>query len=282
MPYKFPRQHFDRTAYVSLNQAFHLVGSYTFPENWTGKEISAFPTVASGSLKAEKDELSAAVEVTQERANEIRLDYYREDDHQARLQLGIVMEEATQKRDLAKTAFDSFIRDFDRSFRDANAFGRKQSVEAVLCRAIRKRELQTHLDFGMVHGDLMNWVNDRKFRVSFSHSYIVTPSGFGGRSKHRAYFDKRAFELWTKPLTEGLLAYRTQPLADDLILWFKGYRDELLQLSKRPSQESALKACRETFNRTHEASNLKRLVDATWQLYAPDSWKKGGKPTKPD
>jgi hypothetical protein len=282
MPYKFPRQYFDRTAYVSLNQAFHLVGGYTFPENWTGKEVSAFPTVSSSSLKAEKDALSAAVEVTQERASEIRLDYYREDDHEARLQLGIVMEEATQKRDLAKTAFESFIRDFDRSFRDANAFGRKQSVEAVLYRAIRKRELQTHLDFGMVHGDLMNWVNDSKFRVSFSHSYIVTPDDSGGRRKHRAYFNKLAFEEWAKPLMKELSFYRTQPLADDLIVWFKAYRDELTKASSRTTRQKCLEVCHATFDRAKESENLEKLVDATWHLYAPELWKKGGKLSKLD
>jgi hypothetical protein len=282
MPYKFPRQQFDRAAYVSLNQAFHLVGGYSFPDAWTGMEISALPVATSDNLQTEKDELRSVYEVAQKQATEIRLGYYAETDEQARLQLGLIMEDVVQKRDLAGLAFENFIRDFDRRHRDSKAFERKQAVETVLCRAIRKKELETHLDFGVVHGDLMNWVNDTNFHVRFSHSYIVTPSNFGGRSKHRAYFDQRAFELWAKPLTEGLSEYRTQPLADDLILWFKGYRDELLQLSKRPSQESSLKACRETFDRAHEASNLKRLVDAAWQLYAPDSWKKGGKPTKPD
>ncbi|WP_390911854.1 hypothetical protein [Pseudosulfitobacter sp. SM2401] len=281
MAYTFPRLQFDRSQYFSLNEAFHALGCFMFPDAWTGLEISSWPESSGETLREEKDRLNAQAEFKQRIATEIRMGLYSGGDQASYDALKKKLDIAQPEADHAKTAAHEFGRSYDNRIRDALAFERKQAVESLICNAIRKVDLKTYLGSGTVFGSMADWTNHKDFRVSFSHSYVVTPASPARRQKYRAYFLKRAFEQWAEPLQGDLSMYRKTPVEDDFVLWFKDLVSDFSAKKERLSRQMVLREYEEKFARVEELDRLEKKLDAVWELYAPNDWRKGGKPSKP-
>ncbi|MEP4246522.1 hypothetical protein [Tateyamaria sp.] len=252
-----------------------------FPDEWTGLEIASWPEHTREALRQEKDRLHEVARTTQQRLDALKRDIHSSHDQESYDSLYPLLERARTKADLARSATHEFGRSFDSRMRDSLGFERKQAVESKVCMAIRKVDLETYLNFGTVCGAMNEWTDHREFKISFSHSYIVTPQNLGGRRKHRAYFLKSAFEKWAAQYQESLSDFRTTSLQDDLIRWFKGVAAELNRTGERPTRTAILEMCSSSFSRFLEAPDIKKLLDPVWELYAPREWKRGGKPAKP-
>ena len=103
----------------------------------------------------------------------------------------------------------------------------------------------------------------------------------GKRNKSKAYFEKAEFENWVAPLLPNLRAYRTVAPEDDLVAWFKALITSLEAVGGRLSRNGVLEKCEAEFDRINEIDKIEKAVGAVWELYAPEHWKKGGKPANP-
>lgn len=277
MPYHFPRLQFDRTKYVSLNEAFHILGSYKFPSDWTGNEISAFAEWPSTKLRETKDRLAQEETLAYRKLEDLRVALHEATNQETYNKFEALVEAATTKRDLAKTACREFIRSYDGREADAEAFARRQEVEAILFRAIREAELDTYLEGGTNFKSITKWTDSQKFQVCFPYSYIVTGLALGGRTRHPAYFDANEFEVWSMQFQRHLSKFRFGDVHDDLIQWFKAVVREHSVKGTRLKRDEVFEHCKQGFSRANEIEKLRKATDAVWDLYAPAPWTKGGR-----
>lgn len=276
MPYRFPKVQFDRTEYLSLNEAFHMVGCFQFPNDWTGLEIAACEEISPEGLRATKDELDEKAAIAQKEVSNLSLEYYGGHDQETRDQLATLLEAAKTEHALAKIAHSEFIRSIGYRIHDAEAFARRQTVETLLCRAIYNQELDTHLGFGTVVSSLPDWAKNPKFRVSFSHSYIVTAENLGGRHKHRAYFEKTDFSHWVADMENSVSSFQTDDIAERIFNWFLIFRERCLKEGTKVTQELALSKCEAQLGQADLSEPFKHV----WALLKKKEMQQLGRPKK--
>lgn len=276
MPYKFPKLQFDRTAHISLNEAFYLAGSFMFPASWTGHELSAMQEEPCGDLRVEKDRRFEKAMQSQSRVSKLNLARFDAHDDVMIEQLESKYELAKAQRDSDKINHAEFIRSFDRRMTDAEAFARRQAVENTLCKIIRTEELKIYLNEG-TGVEMTRWSEKSQFRVSFSHSYIVSAQNLGGRHKNLAYFKKTDFDKWTEKFKAKLTEFEVSRAEDDLVQWFKLIVEEHAVNGARLKRDEVFEHCKHGFSRANEIEKLRKATDAVWDLYAPKHWTKGGR-----
>ena len=72
MSLQLPKLQFHRDRYITLNEGFDRVGRFMFPEEWTGREASAWPRPDPDDLRQEKAQLEDAFKRRQQHARELR------------------------------------------------------------------------------------------------------------------------------------------------------------------------------------------------------------------
>lgn len=277
MAYSFPKLQFDRSKYLSLNEAFHTLGCFLFPDKWTGLEISSWPQSSTKTLREEKNRLRLEAEFTHQQATDMRLELPHDVDPETYTKLKAQLDQLQAKANCARIAEFDFGRSFEGRIKDAAAFERKQLVEETLCRAIHNVDLRLFVDSGTVYGSMPDWTNRRDFKISFSFSLIITPQTHGFRQRCRAHFLKSEFEAWSQDWQAELSAYKDSMLEDDLVHWFKTLILECSKEGRRMNRKTVRDHCKEKFPRIDEFDRLQKKLDAVWDLYAPDNWLTGGK-----
>lgn len=276
LPYEFPRLQFDRTRHISLNQAFHIVGSYKFPDTWLGDELFALQEEAVVDLRHEKDLRIARAKLSQDRVSELSVARY--EDREKYDELNQLYQDALSQRDLDKINCKEFLRGYDGRRTDAEAFHRRQTVEDILCRVIRTEELKVVLAAG-TGVEMKRWAQSPEHRVCFKHSYIVSKQNLGGRDKNLAYFKKDAFDSWVTQFERHLSEFEIGKVEDAFIDWFKTETAKLVAEGKRATRNDLCEKCKAGFLRFAEIEKPLKAVDAAWELFAPKDWKRGGKPS---
>jgi hypothetical protein len=276
--YHLPKLQFDRTRYISIEQAFERLGCCMFPRDWSGLELLSWPCETPEELSLKKESLEREVTSRRQDAKVLANLTLQAEDQDERKVLEKRAEEARTLCGAANSLLWDFNTSYNLRFSDALCFARRETVSKELCRAIQEREIDTFLDRGSAHSSIRDWAVHHDFKISFNHSHIYTPATFGRRKKHIAFFLTASFDQWLTPYSERIRAYRAVAAEDDLVTWFRGRAKELLDRDQRISRSFFLEQCKESFERADEIKGIDKKFEAVWELFAPDDWRKGGKP----
>jgi len=280
MPYHLPKLQFIRSRYITLNEGFHRTGMFMFPEEWTGLEDMAWPAINPNSLCGEKQRLEKNFLMHSRHERDVRLTditEMNEVEYQAFRQLSEKVGE--QKQD-AREQRDQFGQTFDARYSDALAYARRQHVEKKLCQLIRKQTLDVRIGHG-TGVNMDQWFQKDQFHISFTFSYIIAPEHLGRRRRFPAYFNKDVFNTWALPLETDLQQYNSEPVEEQMLVWFRMYRGKHLALGERPKVASAQAECEDFFGSDNLPKHFKNKFKSVWNLLAPEAWSKGGAPKKP-
>jgi len=273
MSYNLPKQQYKREHFITLNEGFHRVGMFLFPQDWIGREDDAWPTANHETLSDEKQTLEAILKrcIQQERvirsANFSDMDETEFKDYCDRLG------EAECRTRQAREKRDQFGQTYDSRYSDALAYDRREQVEKYLCDAIRLGELNLHFGHG-TWKDMKSDFNLANFQISFLFSIVIMPKKYGRSRRHPGFFNKKHFDFWAYPFEQKLLKYCDAPIEEQMITWFLAYRDRCLSGNIKVTQKEAIKECEKYFSQ----KELGAIFIAVWKLFSTKEMKKTGRP----
>lgn len=266
---------FDRTRYITLNEGFDRVGRFKFPNEWTGTEAFAWHKADSDRYADDIQELNEYVEITQN-ALEIFLQ---------NLPLNMTIEASRSNRERAEVLrfeahsarrkSNQFGPRLNQKFVDAKAYYRRHKVEMHLCEALRDKKIKFFYRHGG-HHEIGSWFDGTDFRISFAFSVVVENERGIGPRRQNAYFDKLNFDAWAAPQETGPNLYSHETLNEQMANWFLSYRNRRPKTPPFDKKSEVLKEMEKHFG----LSDLSRVFNAIWMIYALDSMKAQGAPKK--
>lgn len=273
MQYDLPNRQYVFENFISLSEAFQIVGAAMFPESWTGLETLAWPKEPPTDLRDEMDRLDRNVTKARTLERDLTLLSAGGDGDP---DLAAKIEDARTARQAAEEARNAFGEGYDFRMVDAEAYRRRAAVEEELCRGIRARSLTLFRMGGTGSAIQDGWGVDRT-TISFAFSLVIYPEFHGKRRRYPAVFQRSEFENWAKKHLDVLAQFDTASLQEQMISWFKTERAKWHQDGERRTKSDLNKACRTEFDGVELGENFDLDFDAIWRLYAPSEWKKGGR-----
>lgn len=271
---------FDRTKFYSLLEAFERVGQYRFKDKWRGIEAFTAPSRNQDENEAIRYGLEETLEgLSRERWSLIEMD-----------SVGLSNNEAILLHEKRKTV-DNHIRDvrfeideiplpFDFQIGEIGAFRRRQQIENELCEAFHLGALTLRQGTnGIVNWE--DWASRSGFKISFGYSIVIMPRRLSSKRKHPAFVLKSEFDEWALHFNAEFQQHNSEPIEEQMLVWFRTYRDAQLAQLERPKKEIAQAACKEYFGSENLPVNFGNKFLSVWRLLAPDVWQKGGAPKKP-
>lgn len=263
---------FRRENYITLNEGFHRVGRFMFPEEWTGLEATAWPEVDVDEYRQEHQRLEDDYEQASLRSRQLRRtevfgmqpDEYTEYSEQ--------LETAEKQRQEARLKQDQFGRTYDSRLRDATMYQRRHLVEMRLCEAIKEEEVDFRIGTGS-GVSIGSWFTDDRFHICFAFSLVFSPTNLGGSTRFPAYFGKEIFNAWAIPFEIKHREYRTDSDEEQMIEWFLAYCSQAPSVTSRDRRNDVLQKMETYFDK----EELSGIFDAIWKLYATGKMKSGGR-----
>lgn len=238
-----------------------------YPDKWIG--IEAFSTEHHVLKDVEKTFLELSQKQKSEKIREFNIasidvnDFSKDEfaEHQTTLEKS---RKAIQLLSLELRR----IREFQPTMQsDQDAYNRRKAIEAQLCNAIRKRDL----DIVTILGNSLNgrdWQKNEPIDISFAYSIVYFPPEYGSRKRNPAYIDKHAFENWIVNQSGASIAALAGTERERQAVWAREY----IRKNEMPVK-------RDTFIHDIQTEFMElseRGAKVIWKETAPETWKKPG------